>query len=304
MKKALQHVLNRLPYVRGLHAQVATYKKNACYPPGHYYSPIVSVAEVKAREAEIWKGLQTDGISGIALNTEAQRALVQSFYPYYAEMPYGSDAQEGLRYHFDNSMYTYTDGIFLYSMLRHLRPKRVIEVGSGFSSSLMLDVNALFFSNEMELSFIEPYPKRLLDTISKEDASHITLLEKKVQEVPVSFFETLEKGDILFIDSTHVSKCGSDVNYILFDILPVLAPGVFIHFHDIFYPFEYPKGWVYGGRNWNENYLLRAFLIHNNTYSITLFSHYLHTHHKDLFGALPLAQQNAGGNLWIEKTAH
>ncbi|MAP54811.1 class I SAM-dependent methyltransferase [Altibacter sp.] len=303
MKKTLQHFLNRLPYIRGLHTQVETYKKNACYPPGHYYSPIVSVEEVKAREEDIWKGLHTDGIPGIALNTEAQKALVRSFAAYYAEMPYGAGTQEGLRYRFDNPMYTYTDGIFLYSMLRHLTPKRMIEVGSGYSSSLMLDVNELFFSNAMELTFIEPYPKRLLDTISEEDASRSTLLEKKVQDVPLSFFETLEKGDILFIDSTHVSKCGSDVNYILFDILPVLAPGVFIHFHDIFYPFEYPKGWVYGGRNWNENYILRAFLMHNETYSIRLFSHYLHQHHSDLFEALPLARKNAGGNLWIEKTA-
>ena len=91
------------------------------------------------------------------------------------------------------------------------------------------------------------------------------------------------------------------MNYILFDILPVLKSGVLIHFHDIFYPFEYPKEWVLSGRNWNEDYFLKAFLMYNNKFEIRLFSDYMHKHHKEAFIDMPLSYKNPGGNLWIEK---
>ena len=114
-------------------------------------------------------------------------------------------------------------------------------------------------------------------------------------------FDELAENDILFIDSTHVSKTGSDVNYILFEILPRLKPGVFIHFHDVFYPFEYPREWVFGGFNWNENYLLHAFLMYNETFEIKIFADYLHVHHKEIFKEMPLCYKNTGGNLWLQK---
>ncbi len=91
------------------------------------------------------------------------------------------------------------------------------------------------------------------------------------------------------------------MNYILFEILPRLKSGVLIHFHDIFYPFEYPRDWVFMGRNWNENYFLKAFLMYNNQFEIKLFSHYLHQHHSTVFKEMPLVYRNGGGNLWIEK---
>jgi len=122
-----------------------------------------------------------------------------------------------------------------------------------------------------------------------------------VQSVPLDTFKKLQAGDILFVDSTHVSKTGSDVNHILFEILPVLNPGVIIHFHDIFYPFEYPKEWVLRGYNWNEDYILRAFLMYNNAYEIKLFPDYLHRHHKEVFAELPLTYKNTGGSFWLEK---
>src|SRR5205814_62343 len=114
-------------------------------------------------------------------------------------------------------------------------------------------------------------------------------------------FEKLNSGDILFVDSTHVVKTGNDVNYILFEIIPRLKSGVLIHFHDIFYPFEYPKDWVFMGRNWNEDYFLKAFLMYNNEFEIILFSDYLHKHHKEIFKEMPLCYKNSGGNLWIRK---
>src|SRR5690606_3240197 len=121
------------------------------------------------------------------------------------------------------------------------------------------------------------------------------------QDIDLELFKNLEAGDILFVDSTHIVKTGSDVNYILFSILPILQKGVFIHFHDIFFPFEYPKKWVYGGHNWNETYFLRAFLMYNDHFKIRLFSHHMHTFYPETFNEMPLAYKNIGGNIWLEK---
>ena len=111
------------------------------------------------------------------------------------------------------------------------------------------------------------------------------------------------ENDVLFIDSTHVSKVGSDVNYIFFEILPRLRSGVHIHFHDIFYPFEYPKEWVYEGRNWNEIYMLRAFLQYNSDFQITYFQHMMTQRHRAFFQErMPLSVKNLGGNIWLKRT--
>jgi hypothetical protein len=105
----------------------------------------------------------------------------------------------------------------------------------------------------------------------------------------------------LFVDSTHVSKTGSDLNCILFDILPSLSSGVIIHFHDVFNNFEYPKEWVFGGRNWNEDYLIRAFLMNNSNYEILFFNDYMHHKYATAFTNLPLTYKNFGGSLWLRK---
>lgn len=174
-------------------------------------------------------------------------------------------------------------------------------MGSGYSSALMLDVNDLFFNRSIQLTFIEPNPERLYSLITEADKNSVTIYDKMVQQVDLDLFKTLERGDILFIDSSHVSKTGSDVNYLLFKVLPLLKPGVLFHFHDIFYPFEYVKSWVYEGRCWTENYILRAFLMYNQQYRIRLFAHYLHTHHAQLFQQVQFPFRYDGVNLWIEK---
>ncbi|NND61914.1 MAG: class I SAM-dependent methyltransferase [Flavobacteriaceae bacterium] len=302
MRKKLKSLLNRLPYVKGLYAHYRQYNDNACFPPGHYYSPIVSIQDIKPREDEIWKENTSDGLIDINLDTQGQVTFVgEILSQYYHEMPFSDKKNGELRFAFNNGMYEQTDGTVLYSMIRHLKPKRIIEIGSGHSSALMLDVNELFFNHKIHLTFIEPYPERLYKNIRETDKKVATILEKQVQEVQTSLFTELEAGDILFVDSSHVAKCGSDVNYIFFEILPLLNKGVYIHFHDIFYPFEYPKHWVYEGRNWNENYMLRTFLMNNHDYRIKVFSHYLHKHHKEAFMKMPITQENYGGNIWLEK---
>lgn len=300
LKKTIQKFINKLPYVRGLYRQTL----NTAFPNGHFYSPIISVEDMKKRESEIWKNVELDAIKGIELRPKEQKELVLLFSNYYKEIPFKAEKLINLRYQFENDYYSYTDGIILYSMIRHFKPKRIIEVGSGFSSALILDTNELFFTNSIHLTFIDPFTNRLLSLLKGEDRNNITIIEKNVQQVSLESFKKLQSGDILFIDSTHVSKTGSDVNYILFEILPILQKGVLIHFHDIFFPFEYPKKWVFKGFNWNEAYILKAFLMYNNDFEIKLFSEYLHLHHSDCFREMPLAYKNKGGNLWIEKSSH
>jgi hypothetical protein len=269
-------------------------------PHGHFYSPVVSKNEIDELSAQIWCESNLAELPGIDLNSDEQRALLQKFSEYYAELPFTDLPEERNRYYFENTTYSYTDAIILYSFMRHFKPKRIIEVGSGFSSAVMMDTRDQFLP-ETELTFIEPYPQSLFNRFRGNDKNSNRVLQTKVQKVPLEEFMRLEDGDILFIDSSHVSKTGSDVNFELFRILPALKKGVIIHFHDVFFPFEYPRKWVEEGRNWNEDYLLRAFLSYNDSFSILHFSHYMHMHHKDAFSQMPLCYKNEGGNLWIRK---
>lgn len=311
----LKYFLDKLPYVRKLKrdnaylanenkqlsADNSNFYRNCAFPPGHFYSVLVSVDEAKEHASQIWKEPLVDNIPGIDLQTQKQIDLLKSFVAYYADLPFKNEKQEGTRYYFTNDYYCHTDGIVLYSMMRHFKPKRIIEIGSGFSSAAMLDTNEMFFNNQIHLTFIEPYPDRLYSLISENDKAATTIIEKNIQSISLEQFQALEAGDILFVDSTHVVKTGSDVNYILFQILPVLKPGVLIHFHDVYYPFEYPMNWVLEGRNWNEDYFLRSFLMYNNGFEIMMFNNYLHQLQKQAFAELPLCYKNHGSGLWIQK---
>ncbi|RDU64023.1 hypothetical protein CQA44_05000 [Helicobacter sp. MIT 14-3879] len=107
---------------------------------------------------------------------------------------------------------------------------------------------------------------------------------------------------MLFVDSTHISKINSDVNKIFFEILPRLKSGVYVHFHDIFYPFTYPKEWLRDKNSWNETYLLRAFLTFNNHFEIVFFNTALyHLYPQEFIKALPLSQKNTGGSIWLRR---
>jgi predicted O-methyltransferase YrrM len=185
-------------------------------------------------------------------------------------------------------------------MMRHFRPTRIVEVGSGYSSALMLDVNDRWFGKEIAMTFIEPYPDRVLSILRPGDHANTTLLTTQVQDVDLSVFNQLEPGDFLFIDSSHVSKAGSDVNFLIFEVLPTLKPGVIVHFHDIYWPFEYPREWAQEGRAWNENYILRAFLAYNTRFEIVLFNNWLATTQADVARSrMPGWSVDGTGSLWL-----
>lgn len=274
--------------------------KEGGWAAGHYYSPIPDKAEV-LRQIEVKRG-EAPSIPEIEMNREGQAAFLSEFAAYHDEIPFPEGQTEGFRYFFRNDWFSYADAVFLHCLLRKHQPGRIIEVGSGFSSAVMLDTIDRFFSHPPELTFIEPYPERLKSLLRNGDPERVTILEKKVQEVPVEVFRALGAGDLLFIDSSHVIKCGGDLQFLMFEVLPHLPSGAFVHFHDIFYPFEYPEEWLQQERNWNELYLLRAFLAHNEAWEIHFFNSYVVSE----FGALiaerlPLAGRSAGGSIYLRK---
>lgn len=306
IKPFISRLLKKLPYLSAVFLERDRLRSELAalwVPPGHFYSPIPSKAEIREREHLIFPGYP-DAIPGIDLNSEGQLKMFEEFKQYYSEQPWFDQKKEPLRYYFHNPSYSYSDAICLYCMIRHLRPRRIIEIGSGYSSTVMLDTNELFFSNSIACTFIDPHPELLFSLLKDSDYGHAEIISQKVQDVASSKFAELGARDILFVDSTHVSKIGSDINHIFFTLLPLLKSEVFIHFHDIFYPFEYPKEWVYEGCAWNEAYVLRAFLQYNSSFRIVFLNTFLEHFYRERFAEhMPLCLKNPGGSIWLERLA-
>jgi predicted O-methyltransferase YrrM len=271
------------------------------HPPGHFYSPLPSREEVADA---FTRGGFGPPFPGIDLNEAGQLARLERFVAFYREQPFPERATEGRRFYLDNPSYGHFDALMLYCMLREAQPRRVIEVGSGFSSAAMLDLNDHVFSGSVQFTFIDPDMKRLRPLLRAQDEKRATLIERRVQDVSLEAFAALGENDVLFIDSSHVSKIGSDVNRLYFDVLPALAPGVLIHIHDVAGNLEYPKEWYDEGRAWNEQYLLRAFLMNNTAYRIELFTGWLfNTRHAWFREHMPMCARGGGGQLWLRKLA-
>ena len=265
------------------------------FPPGHFYSPIPA-------DDDFQQTAVNEPLRDIELNEEGQQRLLLDLSRYYEELPFLDSRQPDLRYYFDQVWYCYADAIYLYSLIRQFAPRRYFEIGSGFSSAVALDTSDLFLSGSMRCTFIDPYPERLQELLRAEDWTRCRLHPKRVQDFPSEMFDELEANDILFVDSSHVSKVGSDVNHVLFNVLPRLKPNVLIHFHDILYPFVYPEAWFREGRAWNEVYLIRAFLQNNPDYRILLFGSYVAQRLQPLLEQyMPLCLKNTGGALWLLK---
>lgn len=279
-------------------------KNQQPFPDGHFYSPIIDLDDLRARQEEIWP--EQPEISGIEFNDESHRQILGQVFPQFiADFDYPEqleDSSELSGYYIQNSQFSWLDARALFVLLRSLQPKRMIEVGSGYSSLLTADVNHRFLENSIDFRCVEPYPRPFL---TKPVPGLNEVMIKKVEQLPLSMFETLAAGDILFIDSSHVSKTGSDVNHLYFEILPRIQPGVIVHIHDIFLPFDYPKDWVLTeGRSWNEQYLLRALLIHSNAFRIRFGCAYAFSRFPEQVSqalALPSGAAFAGGSIWIER---
>ena len=251
---------------RAVLAGVKDWRDPEWVPDGHFYSPIASRAET---DRALASPPSTD-VVGLDLNLEAQLALVDQLH---LERP----AED--RWIADNQMFSATDAALLQAMLLHFRPGRVLEVGSGFSTALMLDVAERSLP-DLQIVCVEPYADRLRSRLRPADVDRIRLIESKVEEVPIEDLVSLVgPGDMLFIDSTHVVKVGSDVCYLYFEILPRLPVGAIVQIHDMFWPFEYPTEWVRERRGWAELYLVRALLMNNDAWEVLLFGSQVWTDH-------------------------
>jgi predicted O-methyltransferase YrrM len=277
------------------------YLFGSLYKPGHFYSTIPNEHDYE-NDLVVLLNKQSVDLPGIDLNLSGQTEFLEKALQYYSEAPFPETQTDGSNYYYKNIYFVSPDAISLYLVLRSFKPKRVIEVGCGFSSAVIIDTNQKFFNGQIECTFIDPYPDRLRWFL-KESNSKSTILEKKVQEVPWEVFSQLEAGDLLLIDSSHVSKIGSDVNYLFFNILPRLKKGVVVHVHDVIYPFEYPIAWVLEKRFWNEAYLLRSFLTNNDSFQILLFNSFMTVHHsKWLKENMPRLGNAEGGSIYMVKT--
>lgn len=273
--------------------------------PGHFYSPIVDPDDLLNQQERIWPN--SPMILGIDFNdAEHERLLREAFPSHLREYDYPERLEESndlTSFFTQNSQFSWLDSRSMFVLLRTWKPKRFIEIGSGFSTLLAADIGRRFLDEGLAITCVEPYPREFL---RRGIPGVKQLIEKKVQDVPLSLFSELQAGDVLFVDSSHVAKTGSDVNHIYFEILPRLAKGVLVHIHDVFFPHDYPKDWVLSeNRSWNEEYLLRALLMYNTAFRVRFGCSYAFWRFPELVKkalALPSGQTFGGGSFWIERT--
>lgn len=258
--------------------------------PVHFHQPIPDTREL---HETLWQ--QPSDLAGINMNDAMQLDLLRhhltKFRDEYNNLPV--EPPPGQRRPFHG-----VDALVAYCMVRHFQPRLIIEVGSGFSSLAMGQAAAK--NENSALICIDPFPR---DFLRNALPGLQSLIEKKIEDIDLEFFSQLQSGDILFIDSSHTVKIGGDVNYLFLEVLPRLKPGVIVHVHDIFLPFEYRRDWVLEEfRFWNEQYLLQAFLTFNSEFEVLLANSYLnHYHQDDLKAAFPNLLSWASGSFWMRR---
>jgi hypothetical protein len=269
-------------------------------PPGHPYSPLPSDDDV--RRALTRADAASSTLPGIDLREAEQLELLERLLPLYDDLPFAAAPDEH-RYHYDNPYFTYSDAIGYALLLRHLRPRRVVEVGAGYSSALALDVDELYLGGNTRFTFIDPDATRLRSLVPAAELED-RLVEGPVQDVPLALFDELGPDDILAIDSSHVLKAGSDVQHLVDEVFPRLTTGVHVHVHDVFYPFEYPPSWLESRCAVNEAYVVRALLQSPSAFEIVLFDSYLARFHRDWLAAhMPrvLKGRYPAGGIWLRR---
>jgi hypothetical protein len=257
--------------------------------PVHFYSPVPDTRQLH-RNLERWN--REWSFTGIDFDVEQQRCLVEQLAAFRREFDGLPSEAEIVSRGFGEG-YSEIESRVLHAMLRMLKPKMLIEVGSGvstFFSANALSINKDQDGVDAQIVCIEPYPYRTLKSLPKITNIPIEIIAKPVQDVELDVFKRLGTGDVLFIDSSHVSKLDSDVNRIYLEVLPCLHSGVFIHIHDIGFPYlaTDPQHWVFKKhRFWNEASLLYAFLDYNSSFRIVLSLSYLHYKNRDTLQEFP-----------------
>jgi predicted O-methyltransferase YrrM len=269
--------------------------------PRNYYSP---VPNLELLPDDIFE--RRAGLGGIDLRVDAAIELIESeLAPFVAELevPQAGPVPPG-EFFLENENYESVDAETLYALLRARKPKRVVELGSGFSTLLIGEAVRRNVADGVETEHLayDPYPRA---QILGEQVPPPTRFESLgATEVPLEAFAQLEAGDVLFVDTTHTVKLGSDVNYIVLEVLPTLTPGVLVHFHDIFLPWEYPRPWFESMEYyWAEQYLLQAFLAFNDAFEVVLpASAVAREHPERLAAAIPSFQAGKRpGAFWLSR---
>lgn len=267
--------------------------------PNHYYQPIPDLTSFKIKKKE--KASQMIGVDFKEMEQLRLLRKLTAFKKHYlqfSEIAPDVDVQGDSHFYFKNVAFDGVDALLYYGLIKYLKPGKIIEVGSGWSTKIA--ATACREDGQTELISIEPYPQPILergfDGLSK-------LKKEKIQDVSPEYFDQLKSGDILFIDSSHTVKYGGDVNYLLFEVLPRLNKGVYIHVHDIFFPFDYPQSWIFDEyRFWAEQYLLHAFLMFNNSFEVVYSNSYMgEKYPKEVRRVFPNSPFYKGGSIWLKK---
>jgi len=272
--------------------------------PVHYYQPI---PDTRALTDSVWEGRSE--LVGVDLNQSAQLKLLDEFSAgwkqEYEKFPRSKEHVQHSQFYMDNSAFTSVDAEVLYCMIRMFKPRKIIEIGSGYSTLLSAQAilrNKAEIGLSCELLACDPYPSEFL---VKGFPGLAGVVQKRVEEIPLSFFASLVENDILFIDSSHVLKIGGDVQFEFLEILPRLANGVLVHVHDIFLPAEYLKEWVKHDREFfSEQYLLQAFLTFNKSFRVLWAASYMHLNHPEKLEAAFCSYERTQrwpGSFWIQR---
>jgi len=259
-----------------------------------FYSPLPILSQLPDH---IWDKQWSQGIEW---NESAGLELLEQLARYSGEYNYLVDSGQ-----FDivkQNMFKHHDSPLYYAIIRYFKPARLIEVGAGHSTQIAS--LACLKNGFGEITAIEPYPQEFL---KNGLIPRLYLIQKPVQEISIDVFRQLNANDILFIDSSHVCKVGSHVNYLFLEVLPQLKKGVLIQLHDIFLPLEFPKRWIKELHLfWNEQYMLHAFLIGNRDFEVLIGNNYMATNHPKQIARIfdeyiKYGQGLGGGSFWLRK---
>ena len=262
-----------------------------------YYSPIPDLAQLPDG---VWDA--RDPLRGIVLDLDAQMAFVESdLAGHIAELKWGTDVAREHSYDPGNDSYPLVDARMLYAMVRHLRPTRIVELGSGQTTRVMAQAcrENVRDGAPAQLRAFDPFPTAVDDGLP----GLAELVRVKAQDIPDDVFTELEAGDVLFVDTTHTVKIASDVNHIILRVLPLLQPGVIVHIHDIFLPYEYPRFFFADyALYWAEQYLLQAFLAFNSDFEVLCAVYALGREQSARMAATgALAAGEIGSSFWIRR---
>jgi hypothetical protein len=265
-KHKLRHAIQSL-----LKSFLPDYRGIVFAEPGHFYSPLLKIDAIGRND----RILPHDGVDyweNIDLRADEQKQIFREISTIQEKIHFPIRKNPGGNYYSNNSYFGAADAYLLAGMLDRVRPARIIEIGSGFSSGVMIDTLKKI-GIKTNLTFIDPFTERVSKVLENEKIE-ARVIQDKVQNCDLNMFDDLAAGDFLFVDSSHVAKVGSDVAHIFLRVFPRIKKGVHIHIHDIFYPESYPIEWLKKGVAWNECLFLRCFLSGNSNYKITAFNNY------------------------------